>query len=84
MLRGCVEELNNIRYSVNAQRARFIELAQYDETKNVRDGIVHMDSIDNRLFQAVGDIVDLIVALNKVLPQENTSVMTRIRETIGV
>lgn len=84
MLRGCVEELNNIRYSVNAQRARFIELAQYDETKNVRDGIVHMDSIDSRLFQAVGDIVDLIVALNKVLPQENASVMTRIREAIGV
>jgi len=84
MLRGYVEDLNNIRFSVNAQRARFIELAQYDETRNVRDGIVHMDSIDDRLFQTVGDIVDLIVTLNKVLPQENTSVMAKLREAVGV
>lgn len=84
ILRGYVESLNNIRFGINAQRAQLRELSHYDSTGLTDEATKLLVRIDDELSASVINIVDLVVILNNAMPENNATVMTKLREAIGV
>lgn len=60
------------------------ELSHYDNTGHSDHATKLLVSIDDELSASVINIIDLIVVLNNAMPENNATVITKLREAIGV
>ncbi len=81
-LRGCVAELNNIRYLLMSERVAFLEQSNCNDDDELRFGVTITERADADLVKATNQLVELLALLSKRVPAQKTGAVESIRKLI--
>lgn len=81
-LRGCVAELNNIRYLLMSERVAFLEQSNLNDDDDLRYTVTLTEKADADLVKATNQLVEILTLLSKRVPEQKTGAFEFIRKLI--
>ena len=82
MLRGCVAEVNVIRYQLISERATLLEQSSIDDDTDMRVTVTLIERADTDLAKATNSLIDIITLLSKRFPTQKPTLFESIRKLI--
>jgi hypothetical protein len=81
-LRGCVAELNNIRYLLMSERVVLLEQSNINDDDDLRYSVTLTEKADADLLKATNHLVEILTLLSKRVPDQKTGAFEFIRKLI--
>jgi hypothetical protein len=82
VLRGCVAELNNIRYLLISERVAFLEQSNINDDDDLRYAVTLIEKADADFVKATNHLVEILTLLSKRVPEQKTGAFEFIRKLI--
>jgi len=82
VLRGCVAELNSIRYLLMSERVAFLEQSNLNDDDDLRYTVTLTEKADADLVKATNQLVEILTLLSKRVPEQKTGAFEFIRKLI--
>ena len=82
MLRGCVAEVNVIRYQLINERSALLEQSSIDDDTDMRVTVTLIERADIDLAKATNSLIDIVTLLSKRFPNQKPTLFESIRKLI--
>lgn len=82
MLRGCVADVNVIRYQLINERTALLEQSSIDDDTDMRVTVTLIERADTDLAKATNSLIDIITLLSKRFPNQKPTLLESIRKLI--